>query len=145
MNIKTQAQILREVFQFGFGIIFLISLFYFTYNYLIPRVEDYSLIYQAKNLAEHANYLISKLYEPTRQALNYSVENEYEMPEKIWEYEYLIFMQESEVCCAIVDSKIEECAPLLVDSNNQGIFFSGGKLRITIIFNQSYSMVTLSN
>ncbi|MDD2678850.1 MAG: hypothetical protein PHG04_02965 [Candidatus Nanoarchaeia archaeon] len=145
MSKKSQAQALKEVFQFGFGLVLLILMFYFSYNYLIPIVEDYSLNLHAQNFAEHAHYLIMKVNEISAHSFNSSIEFTYPMPEKIWERSYAIFFQGQEVCCSIQDTNIEKCTALLADSNARGIFFSGGELRILSQNNETYSMITLGN
>jgi hypothetical protein len=145
MNKKTQVQAVREVFQFGIGVIFLVSVFYFLYNFLIPGIEDYALSLQLTNIAEHVNYLISKFYTSSTQSLNSVIESKYLMPEKIGEYSYSIFFLNNKICSSIKDLNIEKCSSLIVDSTYQGYFYSGGELKININYNESNSMINIGN
>jgi hypothetical protein len=145
MNKKTQVQAIREVFQFGIGVIFLVSIFYFLYDYLIPEIETYALGLQAENIAEHANYIISKLYESSSQTLTSTLENKYLMPEKIGEYSYLIFFENNEICCSLKETNIQRCVSIIFNSIEQGIFFSGGEMKININYNETNALISIGN
>jgi hypothetical protein len=145
MNKKTQVQAIREVFQFGIGVLFLAFIFYFLYDVLIPNIESYALDLQLENVAEHANYLISELYKSSSQSLYSSIENKYLMPDKIGEYSYSIFLDNDEICASINELNIEKCVSLLINSMCSGIFFSGGEIKISIDSNESASLITIGN
>jgi len=145
MNKKTQVQAIREVFQFGIGIVFLVSIFYFMYDYVIPQVETYALTLQITNIAEHVNFLVSELFKSSSQAIFSTLENTYLMPEKLGEYSYFVFFDNELLCCSIPDLNLEKCASTMVDSSFQGVFFSGGEIKIRIDCNETYSRVTIGN
>ena len=145
MNKKTQVQVIREVFQFGIGVIFLVSIFYFLYDFLIPGVEEYALGLQLTNVVEHANFLISELYKSSSYSLSSSIENTYLMPETLGDYHYSIYFYNDDLCSIINDLNIEKCTSLLIDSAYQGFFYSGGDMRININYNESNSNIVLGN
>lgn len=145
MNKKTQVQVIREVFQFGIGVIFLVSIFYFLYDFLIPGIEEYSLGLQLTNIAEHVNYLISEFYKSSSQSLASSIESTYLMPEKLGEYSYSVFFIGSEICSSIKDLNIEKCTSLIIDSKYQGFFYSGGEMKININYNETNSNIIIGN
>ncbi|MDD4353888.1 MAG: hypothetical protein PHN56_05525 [Candidatus Nanoarchaeia archaeon] len=145
MNKKTQVDAIREVFQFGIGIIFLIGVFYFLYNTLIPQIETYALNLQLENIAEHVNYIISELYKSSSQSLVSSTENKYLMPENVGDYPYFVYLSDEELCSGIKDLNLEKCTPLLLDSRYQGIFFSGGEIKIIITYTETDSLINIGN
>ncbi|MFA5303353.1 MAG: hypothetical protein WC393_02345 [Candidatus Nanoarchaeia archaeon] len=145
MNKKTQVQAIREVFQFGIGVIFLVSIFYFLYNFLIPQIQDYALGLQLKNVAEHANYLISEFYKSSSQSLSSFAEGKYLMPEKLGDYSYSVFFSGNEICSLIQDLNIERCVFVLIDSSYQGFFYSGGEMKISINYTESSSSIMIGN
>lgn len=133
MNKKSQVQILGQVFQFGMGIVFLIAMFYFLYDYLIPQIETYALTLQIKNINEHVNYLVSSFYLPVKSSVYSELEDSYSMPDELGDYDYSIYFDEGRVCTQISSMNLVECIYLTVqDATFDGIFFSGGDMTISV-------------
>ena len=134
MNKKGQIHAIREVFQFGLGIVLLISVMYMFYNNFIPTVANYALTLEADNINSHINYLIMELVEVVNNNLiTGSIELNYEMPGKIGDYSYNSYFSGGDICTIISGLSINNCLETNLNGiNTNGIYLSGGDLNVVI-------------
>jgi hypothetical protein len=147
MNKKAQLYAIREIFQFGLGILILTSVFYMFYNALIPTVEDYALELEADNINSHVNYLLMQVMNVASDDFIFgNIELEYSMPDSLGDYDYSVYFINNQVCTLINGLSINKCFETNMEEiSASGAYFSGGKLKLTLSRTESMTTLVLIN
>ncbi|MBN1924176.1 MAG: hypothetical protein JW791_05485 [Nanoarchaeota archaeon] len=147
MNKKSQVQAVREIFQFGLGLFMLVTIIYMFYNNFIPTVADYALTIEADNINSHVNYLVTELLEVVNSEITSgSFELTYEMPRTIGEYSYTTFFTATELCTTIDGLRINQCTETSYSNiYTEGVYISGGELKIEVIKTNEATQLYMSN
>lgn len=147
MNRTGQFYAVREIFQFGLGIVLLTSLIYMFYNSLIPSVADYAMELEAGNVNSHVRYLFANLVELVNEGvINGVITLEYAMPSKIADYEYTTYFSGDNLCTFINALTLVKCVDLNSEGINlEGAYLSGGDLKLKVTKTESETSVLMSN
>jgi hypothetical protein len=134
MGRKGQIHAIREIFQFGLGIVLLSSIMYMFYNSLIPTVADYALALEADNINSHINYLLMNLIGLVNEGvISGSISLEYAMPSSIGDYEYTSYFSSNNVCTLVNELTLVQCLEISTEEvSTEGVYLSGGELKVTI-------------
>ena len=147
MNKKAQFHAVREIFQFGLGVILLSSIMYMFYNSLIPSVADYSMELEADNINSHVNYLLSNLLGLVDEGLiSGSITLEYSMPASLGDYDYTTYFSTNNICTFINSISLVKCLEIdLNDVSAEGAYLSGGELKLKVTKTASATSVVMTN
>lgn len=148
MNRKSQVYAIREIFQFGLGVLMLTAVIYMFYEQFIPQVAEYSLELEANNINSHINYLTMNALHIINNGLrNGELSADYSLPEKMGDYSYTTFFTGNQLCTLINELDVSQCIELNVADNvvTKGVFFSGGVLTITASSNRTTTTIILGN
>ena len=147
MNKKSQIYAVREIFQFGLGIVLLTSVFYIFYNNIIPLVADYALQLEAENINSHINYLASSIINIAGEGMvNSTIVSEYELPYTISDYSYSSYFSGNNLCTIINELGVNQCFEMTnQDINYAGVFFSGGTLTLRLVKDNNQINLIMTN
>ena len=117
------------------------------FNLFIPTVEDYALELESDNINSHVNYLIMNLVNIINNGLiSGSVELNYDMPSTLGDYYYTVYFSDEELCTIINGLSINKCINIdYEDISYEGVFISGGDLKLTIDKTISGTNLVMSN
>ncbi len=146
MNKKTQIFAIREVFQFGIGLIIMLGVAVLFSQNIEPQIRSYALNKHIENINSHIYYLISEVVEESSDNVLYSNFSAlFEMPSDINKYSYRIYFQDNNICTSYTDVPVSDC--INTSFNNidfSGQFLSGGRLRISCFKDSESMSVVLS-
>lgn len=147
MNRKTQIFAIREVFQFGIGLIIMLSVAVLFSESIEPQVRVFALNRHIDNINSHVDYLISEMVKhSTDGVLSSSFSTSFDMPDKINDYSYRIYFQEGMICTAYNEVPIRNCMNAsFPDIDLSGQFLSGGDLAISSVKDSDSVQVFISN
>ena len=148
MNRKGQVFAIREIFQFGLGVVLLTAIIYMFYNQIIPQVATYALELEARNINSHVNYLIMNMVQNFESGvIQGDLTLEFNLPNKFGEYSYTTFFTQNQLCTLVNKLNINLCMDLNLPGSvyAKGVYFSGGELNLILSKNPVNSTLIMSN
>ncbi len=133
MNSRGQAVVIRELFAFAIGVAVMIAIVSLFNNTILPKIRDFSINEEAYLALFHVHSLIERTSTILRDGGSDEVIIKVQMPDKISDQHYRIFVDGDDLCLKTSGKVIlKRCINLVLDTSVSGNFLSGTEMKLDV-------------